>query len=116
MSSNSWDTLTTKIIIPVNGEYCQQAALADIANQLGYEDDQIFIPSAGDVIEYRKGQRLAYQQGTSGHGEMGSAISGVLAGPSILSEDGDLCHRGDNFPPSQEGISRTTNCNPWFHL
>ncbi len=34
MSSKLMINLQPKIIIPVNGEYCQQAALADIANQL----------------------------------------------------------------------------------
>ena len=85
--------LQPKIIIPVNGEYRQQAALADIANQLGYEDDQIFIPSAGDVIEYRKGQFLMTQEVPAGDilvdgngvGDIGSV---VLRDRRILSEDG----------------------------
>lgn len=82
-----------KYIIPVNGESRMLAAHADIANEVGYEDSQIFIPNIGDVIEYKDGKMTMTAQVPAGNvlidgigvGDIGNV---VLRDRRILSEDG----------------------------
>lgn len=82
-----------QVIIPINGEFRQLAAHAELARELGYQDEQIFIPSLGDVIEYKQGMFSMTQQVMAGDvlvdgngvGDIGSV---VLKDRRILSEDG----------------------------
>ena len=70
-----------------------QHAHANVAKQLGYEDDQLIIPAVGDVIELYKGRFQITQQVESGDvlvdgigvGDIGSV---VLRDRRILSEEG----------------------------
>ncbi len=79
--------------IPVQGEYRQLAAHAQLAEQIGIPLSQIFIAARGDVLEYKKGKMI---QGGSvpaenvlidgiGVGDIGNI---VLRDRKILSEDG----------------------------
>lgn len=85
--------LKPKYVIPVNGEYRMLAAHADLAEQVGYESDRIFIPALGDVIEYQRGQMIMTRKVEAGNvlvdgtgvGDIGSV---VLRDRRILSEDG----------------------------
>ncbi|MGP6138756.1 ribonuclease J [Jeotgalibaca sp. A127] len=54
--------LQPKYFVPVQGEYRLQAAHAQLANEVGIPFKNIFIPSKGDVIEYKDGRmRMAGQ-------------------------------------------------------
>lgn len=85
--------LKPKYLIPVNGEYRMQSAHANLARQLGYQDDQLLLPAIGDVIEWHKGQLLITKHVESGDvlvdgigvGDIGSV---VLRDRRILSEEG----------------------------
>lgn len=85
--------LKPQYIIPVNGEYRMQAAHADLAKQLGYQEYQLILPAIGDVIEWYKGKFEITQQVESGDvlvdgigvGDIGSV---VLRDRRILSEEG----------------------------
>lgn len=85
--------LKPKYIIPVNGEYRMQHAHANVAKQLGYQDDQLILPAVGDVIELYKGRFQITQQVEAGDvlvdgigvGDIGSV---VLRDRRILSEEG----------------------------
>lgn len=85
--------IDAKYIIPVNGESRMLKAHADIANELGYEDSQIFMPNIGDVIEYKDGKMTMTAQVPAGNvlidgigvGDIGNV---VLRDRRILSEDG----------------------------
>ncbi|MGO3200780.1 MAG: ribonuclease J [Ruoffia tabacinasalis] len=82
-----------KYVIPVNGESRMLAAHARLANEVGYEDKQIFLPYIGDVIEYNKGKMTMTTQVPAGNvlidgigvGDIGNV---VLRDRRILSEDG----------------------------
>lgn len=82
-----------KYVIPVNGESRMLAAHAKLANEVGYEDSQIFLPYIGDVIEYKKGIMTMTAQVPAGNvlidgigvGDIGNV---VLRDRRILSEDG----------------------------
>ena len=82
-----------KFVIPVNGESRMLAAHARLANEVGYEDNQIFLPYIGDVIEYNKGKMTMTAQVPAGNvlidgigvGDIGNV---VLRDRRILSEDG----------------------------
>lgn len=68
-------------------------AHANLARQLGYEDDQLILPAIGDVIEWHKGTMQITKQVESGDvlvdgigvGDIGSV---VLRDRRILSEEG----------------------------
>lgn len=85
--------LKPKYLIPVNGEYRMLKAHANLARQLGYEDDQLILPAIGDVIEWHKGTMQITKQVESGDvlvdgigvGDIGSV---VLRDRRILSEEG----------------------------
>lgn len=82
-----------KYIIPVNGESRMLAAHASLANEVGYEENQIFLPYIGDVIEYNNGKMTMTAQVPAGNvlvdgigvGDIGNV---VLRDRRILSEDG----------------------------
>ncbi|WP_124057636.1 ribonuclease J [Vaginisenegalia massiliensis] len=82
-----------KYFIPVNGEYRMLAAHAELASQVGYQADQIFLPALGDVIDYHKGQMTMTNKVVAGNvlvdgigvGDIGNV---VLRDRRILSEDG----------------------------
>ncbi|MBZ6526541.1 ribonuclease J [Aerococcaceae bacterium DSM 111021] len=82
-----------KYIIPVNGESRMLAAHASLANEVGYEQNQIFLPYIGDVIEYNNGKMTMTAQVPAGNvlvdgigvGDIGNV---VLRDRRILSEDG----------------------------
>ena len=82
-----------KYLIPVQGEYRQLAAHADLAKQVGIPERNIFITARGDVLEYKNGEMT---QGGAvpaenvlidgiGVGDIGNI---VLRDRKILSEDG----------------------------
>ncbi|MCW6653151.1 ribonuclease J [Aerococcaceae bacterium NML210727] len=85
--------LKPKYIIPVNGEYRMLAAHAELAIQVGYKEEQIFLPELGDVIEYSRGKMTMTRKVEAGNvlvdgtgvGDIGSV---VLRDRRILSEDG----------------------------
>lgn len=82
-----------KYFIPVQGEYRQLAAHAELAEKVGIPKENIFITAKGDVLEYRKG--LLEPGGAVpaenvlidgiGVGDIGNI---VLRDRKILSEDG----------------------------
>lgn len=82
-----------KYVIPVNGESRMLAAHASLANEVGYQDSQIFLPYIGDVIEYNKGKMVMTAQVPAGNvlvdgigvGDIGNV---VLRDRRVLSEDG----------------------------
>ncbi|XJS09756.1 ribonuclease J [Aerococcaceae bacterium WGS1372] len=85
--------IKAKYIIPINGESRMLKAHADLANEVGYEDSQIFLPNIGDVIEYKDGKMTMTAQVPAGNvlidgigvGDIGNV---VLRDRRILSEDG----------------------------
>lgn len=85
--------LKPKYIMPINGESRMLAAHAQLAQDIGYDDSQIFIPRIGDVLEYKKQKMLMTGQvpagdilvDGSGVGDIGNV---VLRDRRILSEDG----------------------------
>lgn len=79
--------------IPVQGEYRQLAAHADLAHELGIPYKNIFITGRGDILEYKKKKMSASGTTTAdnimidglGVGDIGNI---VLRDRRILSEDG----------------------------
>ncbi|MDH6363719.1 ribonuclease J [Enterococcus sp. PF1-24] len=85
--------LKPKYLIPVQGEYRQLAAHAELAHEIGMPYKQIFITGRGDVLEYNKG-RMTVAGSTPadnvmidglGVGDIGNI---VLRDRKVLSEDG----------------------------
>lgn len=85
--------MSPKYFIPVQGEYRQLAAHADLAHEVGMPFKNIFITGRGDILEYAKG-RMGYAGSTTaenvmidglGVGDIGNI---VLRDRKILSEDG----------------------------
>ncbi|MBL1227026.1 ribonuclease J [Enterococcus sp. BWR-S5] len=82
-----------KFFIPVQGEYRQLAAHADLAHELGIPYKNIFITGRGDILEYKKKKMSASGTTTAdnimidglGVGDIGNI---VLRDRRILSEDG----------------------------
>ncbi|EGO7586914.1 ribonuclease J [Enterococcus faecalis] len=82
-----------KYFIPVQGEYRQLAAHADLAHEIGMPYKDIFITGRGDILEYTKGRMSVAGSTTAenimidgiGVGDIGNI---VLRDRRILSEDG----------------------------
>lgn len=82
-----------KYFIPVQGEYRQLAAHADLAHELGIPYKQIFITGRGDILEYKNKKMTVAGSTTAdnimidglGVGDIGNI---VLRDRRILSEDG----------------------------
>lgn len=82
-----------KYLIPVQGEYRQLAAHADLAHELGMPYKNIFITGRGDIIEYKKGKMNVAGSTQAdnimidglGVGDIGNI---VLRDRKVLSEDG----------------------------
>lgn len=82
-----------KYFIPVQGEYRQMAAHADLAHEIGIPYKDIFITGRGDILEYKKNKMSASGSTTAdnimidglGVGDIGNI---VLRDRRILSEDG----------------------------
>ena len=82
-----------KFFIPVQGEYRQLAAHADLAHEIGIPYKNIFITGRGDILEYAKKKMSASGSTTAdnimidglGVGDIGNI---VLRDRRILSEDG----------------------------
>ena len=82
-----------KYFIPIQGEYRQLAAHADLAHEIGMAYKDIFITGRGDILEYKNGRMS--MAGTTpaenvmidglGVGDIGNI---VLRDRKILSEDG----------------------------
>ncbi|MGF3066369.1 ribonuclease J [Facklamia sp. P12945] len=80
-------------LLPVSGEYRMLRAHGDLALQVGMSEDQIIIPSIGDVLSFENGKVIQAGQVTagdvlvdgSGVGDIGNV---VLRDRRILSEDG----------------------------
>lgn len=47
-----YSLLKPKYTVPAHGEYKHRKAQANIAKELGYDDDHIFLISSGDVLEF----------------------------------------------------------------
>ncbi|RLQ95689.1 ribonuclease J [Falsibacillus albus] len=82
-----------KYFIPVQGEYRMLKAHAKIAQSLGMDSHQIFIPEKGDVIEYKKERMKMSGKVAAGNvlidgigvGDVGNI---VLRDRRLLSQDG----------------------------
>lgn len=82
-----------KYFVPVQGEYRQLAAHADLAHEIGIPYKDIFITGRGDILEYAKKKMSASGSTTAdnimidglGVGDIGNI---VLRDRRILSEDG----------------------------
>lgn len=82
-----------EFLIPIQGEYRLLAAHRELAKQVGLNDNQIFIASKGDVLEYKDGEMFqgkGIEVGNTmidgiGVGDIGNI---VLRDRKILSEDG----------------------------
>ncbi|MDR1522158.1 MAG: ribonuclease J [Streptococcaceae bacterium] len=87
--------LKPKHFIPVQGEYRQLAAHAELAYELGVDPQNVHITNKGDILEYNKGQMILGGKISAenvmvdgiGVGDIGSV---VLNDRKILSEDGIL--------------------------
>lgn len=85
--------MNPQYLIPINGEFRMLSAHAKLANQLGIDDNRIFIPAVGDVIEFSRGKASMTGQVPGGNvlvdgigvGDIGNV---VLRDRRILSEDG----------------------------
>ncbi|WP_192982774.1 ribonuclease J [Marinilactibacillus psychrotolerans] len=85
--------LKPKYFIPIQGEYRMLAAHADLANETGISNTNIFILSNGDVLNYEKGKMNQTGQVSAdntlidgiGIGDIGNI---VLRDRRLLSEDG----------------------------
>lgn len=85
--------MKAKYIVPINGEMRMLAAHAELAREVGYGSNQIFIPKIGDVIEYKNGVMTMTGEVPAGNtlvdgigvGDIGNV---VLRDRRILSEDG----------------------------
>ncbi|MGX7350643.1 ribonuclease J [Enterococcus canis] len=85
--------LQPKFVVPIQGEYRQLAAHADIAHELGIPYKDIFITGRGDILEYKKGKMSVAGSTPAdnimidgiGVGDIGNI---VLRDRKILSEDG----------------------------
>lgn len=82
-----------KYFIPVQGEYRQLSAHADLAHEAGMPYKNIFITGKGDILEYHKGRMSVSGSTTAdnvmidglGVGDIGNI---VLRDRKVLSEDG----------------------------
>ncbi len=82
-----------KYLMPVNGESRMLFAHAELAEEIGYHESQIFLPKIGDVIEFKKNKMVMTSQVPAGDvlidgigvGDIGNV---VLRDRRILSEDG----------------------------
>lgn len=82
-----------KYLIPVQGEYRQLIAHARLAEQLGYQPNQVIIAGKGDVLSYQKGALVLngavpaenVMIDGKGVGDIGNI---VLRDRKVLSEDG----------------------------
>lgn len=83
-----------KYFIPIQGEYRNLAAHADLAHELGIPYEHIFILGKGDVVEYQEGHNMHIAGSVPaenvmidglGVGDIGNI---VLRDRKILSEDG----------------------------
>lgn len=82
-----------KFFIPIQGEYRQLAAHAELAHELGIPYQNIFITARGDVLEYKAGEMHAAGSVPAenvmidgiGVGDIGNI---VLRDRKVLSEDG----------------------------
>ncbi|GAF35715.1 ribonuclease J [Lentilactobacillus farraginis] len=85
--------LKPKFLIPVSGEYRLLEAHAQLAKQVGFTDDRIFIPDKGDIVSVNKDEM--WISGSApvadtmidgiGIGDIGNI---VLRDRKVLSEDG----------------------------
>ncbi|MDO4206619.1 MAG: RNase J family beta-CASP ribonuclease [Lachnospiraceae bacterium] len=85
--------LKPKYVIPVHGEYRHRIANAQIAYNMGYDEDHVFLIDTGDILE------LSEKKGkVTGHVQSGGIYvdnSGVEdVGRSILDDRKDLSERG----------------------
>jgi len=84
-----------KNVIPVQGEYRQLAAHAELAKEVGFQDENIFLLKRGDVLEYSHGVFTPSGSVPAdnvmidgiGVGDIGNI---VLRDRKVLSEDGIL--------------------------
>ncbi|AHA05241.1 Zn-dependent hydrolase [Pediococcus pentosaceus SL4] len=82
-----------EFLIPIQGEYRLLVAHKELAEQVGLNENQIFIASKGDVLEYKDGEMFLGKGITVGNtmidgigvGDIGNI---VLRDRKILSEDG----------------------------
>ena len=85
--------LKPKYVVPVHGEYRHRIANAQIAYNMGYDEDHVFLIDTGDILELneKKGK-------VTGHVQSGGIYvdnSGVEdVGRSILDDRKDLSERG----------------------
>ncbi|WP_127849630.1 ribonuclease J [Lacticaseibacillus hulanensis] len=85
--------LHPEYLIPVQGEYRQLNAHAEIAEEVGIPADHVIIPQMGDIISYTKGQMHVSGTAPAGNtmidgigvGDIGNI---VLRDRKMLSEDG----------------------------
>ncbi|WP_071131862.1 ribonuclease J [Enterococcus timonensis] len=85
--------LKPEYFIPIQGEYRQLAAHADLANKVGIPYRNIFLTTKGDVLSYEKGRLLLTSSVPAdnvmidgiGVGDIGNI---VLRDRKVLSEDG----------------------------
>ena len=85
--------LKPKYVVPVHGEYRHRIANAQIAYNMGYDEDHVFLIDTGDILE------LSEKKGkVTGHVQSGGIYvdnSGVEdVGRSILDDRKDLSERG----------------------
>ena len=85
--------LKPKYVVPVHGEYRHRIANAQIAYNMGYDEDHVFLIDTGDILE------LSEKKGKgTGHVQSGGIYvdnSGVEdVGRSILDDRKDLSERG----------------------
>ncbi len=85
--------LRPKFLIPVQGEYRLLESHANLAKQIGYSDDRIFIPNKGDIVTVNKDEMFISGSAPIadtmidgiGIGDIGNI---VLRDRKVLSEDG----------------------------
>ncbi|MCV3741702.1 ribonuclease J [Lentilactobacillus hilgardii] len=85
--------LKPKFLIPVSGEYRLLESHAQLAKQIGFTDDRIFIPDKGDIVSVNKdemwisGSAPIFDTMIDGIG-IGDIGNIVLRDRKVLSEDG----------------------------
>ena len=108
--------LKPKYFIPIQGEYRMLAAHADLANETGISNTNIFILSNGDVLNYEKGKMNQTGQVSAdntlidgiGIGDIGNI---VLRDRRLLSEDGIFVAVVTIDRKKKNGCFWTTHCD-----
>jgi len=85
-----------KYILPVVGEYRHQYSVLRAAKEIGYKEENIYIPELGKVISFSEGECLGYRKDVpvgdimlDGKG-LGDVRDAVMRDREILAEDGVL--------------------------